>query len=263
MIGFNGGLIGKARDTSASQSLPGVWTLGEQVVARRRGLWPADQYFSNVSLLLLGDGTNGSTVFTDIGPNAFNVNAFGSSRVSTAVFKHGTGSINFPTNTSYLTVPNNQAFSFAGGNFTVECWVYMATQTFGNKGLITNWNAGSGVGPWQVGIASLSTSPVFYWNYTGSFESRLITGTAFTQNAWGHLAIVRNGALITMYQNGVSTASANVGANSIWTGGTGELVIAADQGKAPERNYIGYIDDIRITKGVARYTSTFTPPGPL
>ena len=110
MIGFNGGLIGKDRSTSASQSVPGVWTLREQLKAKRSLLWPPnageDPYYGNVSLLLYGDGANGSTTITDSSPTPKTVTAVGNAQISTAQSKFGGASIAFDGAGDYLIVPS-------------------------------------------------------------------------------------------------------------------------------------------------------------
>jgi hypothetical protein len=108
MIGFNGGLIGKDRSTSASQSVPGVWTLREQLKAKRSLLWPSeDPYYGNVSLLLRGNGTNGSTTIIDSSPSPKTVTAFGNAQISTAQSKFGGSSIAFDGTGDYLDVGSN------------------------------------------------------------------------------------------------------------------------------------------------------------
>ena len=78
---------------------------------------------------------------------------------------------------------------------------------------------------------------------------------AVSTGQWYHVALVRNGNTFNGYLDGVSgsstTSSASIGANS--TNG-------AFFGAQATSNFNGYLDDIRITKGVARYTANFTPP---
>ena len=106
MIGFNGGLIGKDRSTSFSQSVPGVWNLGEQLKAKRAGLWAAnadeDPYFNNVSLLLRGNGINGSTTIIDESATPKTVTVYGNAQISTAQSKFGGASIYLDGTGDYL-----------------------------------------------------------------------------------------------------------------------------------------------------------------
>jgi len=93
--------------------------------------------------------------------------------------------------------------------------------------------------------------------YYGS-STLSVTRPTFSTATWYHVAVVRNGATVTLYINGTSSSSANFPSSttSINTGGTNPLKIGEYAGGCID----GYIDDLRITKGVARYTASFTPP---
>jgi hypothetical protein len=85
----------------------------------------------------------------------------------------------------------------------------------------------------------------------------LTASTAISANTWVHFAATRSGTTVRLFRNGAldgtATISGQAGSNSITIGN-----------QAPglgNNNYlIGYLDDIRLTKGVARYTTSFTPP---
>ena len=84
-----------------------------------------DPYFSNVSLLLHGDGTNGSTTIIDSSPLPKTVTAFGNAQISTAQSKFGGSSIAFDGTGDSLTIP---AITFAG-DFTLEAWLYKTARS--------------------------------------------------------------------------------------------------------------------------------------
>jgi hypothetical protein len=83
---------------------------------------PLDPNFANVSLLLYGNGINGSTSIIDSSPSPKTVTAFGNAQISTAQSKFGGSSIAFDGTGDYLTVPDNDNFALGNGNFTIECW---------------------------------------------------------------------------------------------------------------------------------------------
>jgi hypothetical protein len=79
---------------------------------------------------------------------------------------------------------------------------------------------------------------------------------AGTDGTWNHIAIVCSNGTIKLYFNGV-----NVGGTSTNTMPTGNCFITAGASvNYSSYSYNGYQDDIRVTTGVARYTSNFTPP---
>ena len=253
MIGFNGGLIGAARETSNAQSVPGVWTPQEQLKAKRAYLWPPnsgeDPYIANVSLLLRGNGTNGSTTFTDNSLNSFAITANGSAQISTAQSKYGGASMYFPgSSSSYLSTPSNAAFQFGTGDFTIEFWVYLtgSGSLFSNA---TNLYANNCLNCRLYSSGTLD----FYTN--GGTEYTSIS-SAVTASTWTHLAFVRSGNTVTIYKNGTS-----IGSNANWGINLNLTNFYINGGR--DGNGEKYYDDFRITKGVARYTSNFTPPGEL
>ena len=92
---------------------------------------PVDEEFGNVSLLLHGDGTNGSTTIVDSSSSTKAVTAFGDAQISTAQSKFGGASIAFDGNGDYLTIPPSAKFEFGTDPFTVEFWIYPTTSTAG------------------------------------------------------------------------------------------------------------------------------------
>lgn len=218
---------------------------------------PVDPVFNNVSLLLHGNGANGSTTITDSSPTPKTVTAVGNAQISTAQSKFGGSSIAFDGAGDALTVQNNVSLQMESGNFTIEFWIYFNSisgyQTPFDKGYI------------QAGGLLLQT---------GNGNGRLIvygagvaviteTGAASTGN-WIHYALVRSGTTLTLYRDGISSGSAtnstnfnNVNQMGIGAAGAAIPAISLNVGDFAIN---GYINDLRITKGVARYTANFTPP---
>jgi len=161
----------------------------------------------------------------------------GVTQISTSVVKFGTGSISF--NGSRLVVPSAPTLIF-NGNFTMECWFYPTTLT-GNDGIFAS--SGQRFGLIRVGDS-------IYW--LGSPDVAGSSGT-LTVNTWHHIAVSRSGSTLRLFVNGVlggSGTTTQVNSSNIW-------YVGSNQGN---ENLEGYIDDLRITNGYARYTATFTAP---
>ena len=211
---------------------------------------PTDPDFANVSLLLHGDGTNGSTTVIDSSPSPQTVTAAGDAQISTAQSKFGGVSIAFDGSGDYLTGPSNNAnFNFGTGDFTIEAFAYpvenlrngtiFCYRSNSNDGVIVIQNAGQ----WFAKVGGVS-----------------IAAGAVTLNSFSHIAAVRASGVLTLYVNGTSVGS-NSSATYNLTGSASHVVRIGALSETPSSlQWKGYIDDLRITRGVARYVSNFTPP---
>lgn len=228
-----------------------------------------DPYFANVSLLLTGQGTAGSTAIVDSSPNAWAVTN-GSNRVTYSATSPqiGTTSMRFPGTGNYLRIPQVGVANVGTGNFTIEAWMKFdsvsTTQTLLWFNGVLDGNGYAGI---RVDI-STTYGPVFrhYLSSTaGSWRTTsLVTTTSMSTNTWYYWTMVRNGATITVYVNGVAEATYNIAANSIYSNVAENWIGAKNFGTAgsPSVNQpmAGYIEQLRFTTGVARYTTNFTPP---
>jgi hypothetical protein len=218
------------------------WTITPQTKV------PVDPVFNNVSLLLHGNGTNGSTTITDNSPTPKTVTAVGNAQISTAQSKFGGASIAFDGTGDYLNTPNDSAYKFGTSDFTVECWINTTDITFDLINLLNN-----AVGNWGIVIFESE----FYWQ-TAHGVTNLISAvpcSSILNGAWNHIAITRSGSSLRLFFNGVLQGASPYTDNTNYNG-SGLLTVS--DGVHGDLN--GYIDDLRITKGVARYTSNFTPP---
>jgi hypothetical protein len=206
-----------------------------------------DPDFASVSLLLHMDGTNGSTTFTDSSSSNRTITAFGNAQISTAQNKFGGASALFDGNGDYLTAPSDASFAFGTGNFTVEGWVYFGNlSTFST--IVSTRGQGNSLTGWTIGLDS-SERPYFY---TNGFD---ILGSALAQNTWHYFAVAKDGSNLQMYIDGAQVGSTFTDTKNYTLQ---DLAIGSVTGGLQVWN--GYIDDLRITKGVARYTANFTAP---
>jgi hypothetical protein len=198
-----------------------------------------DPFFNNVTLLMHCDGADTSTVFTDV--KGHTVTRSGSAAIRTAQSKFGGASVWFG-GSEYLTSADTADWDLLG-DFTIECWAFR-----NNTSTIKSLVAGS---PMSSNTFIAINNAVPYHNIGGSGKSG---STAINSLQWYHLAIVRTGSLIKFYINGINDATMDVtyataiSPTGLWLGGQTTWL------------HDGYLDDIRITKGIARYTANFTPP---
>jgi hypothetical protein len=211
-----------------------------------------DPFFSSVSLLLPMD-----TAFTDLSSTPKTVTNSGGS-ISTAQKKNGAGSglFNSSGGTDVLTISHNAGFSFqAGDSFTIECWYYPTS--FGSYNYLISKGLGGFQREWALGVTG---STVNWYRQTGGNDVAFSANATVTLNQWTHIAAVCNGSTVTLYKDGVSVGATawdtpQGSEQPLWIMQFLDFRNISHEGR-------GYIDNIRITKGVggARYTANFTPP---
>lgn len=219
-----------------------------------------DPYFANVSLLLHFDGANGSTTFTDSSPTPKTVTALGGAAISTAQSKFGGASGYFDGNGDYLSVPHSSSLSLISGNFTIEARIYISSLSATGFVLIGKDGVfGTSYPQYRIMVPSSAKLTAFLGNGNGvSPVGTTYTGTTtISTGAWHHIAIVKSGSTLIGFLDGGIEFSA---AAATMYEGSKPLLIGYEKDQPSSFFMHGYIDELRITKGVARYTTAFTPP---
>ena len=212
-----------------------------------------DVHFPKVKLLLPFDGSNGATSTTDSSNANNSVTFVGTAQLSTAQSKFGGSSLLLDGDSDYVYVANDD-LDLGGVSFTMEFWVYLLG---GVGSLITFYSdyAGSSSG---MAIEKLADNTLKV-NMTG--DGADISGTTtLSTGQWYHIALSGDDGSYKLFLNGTQEGSTFTGSS---TNGTTNKYIGtfywSGLGGAV-RLWNGYIEDFRITKGLARYTSNFTPP---
>jgi len=218
------------------------------------GTTTGDAYYPQVAALLHFDGTNGSTVITDNSKNNLTVTSVNGAAISTAQSKFGGASCFFDGADDYLSINYNSVFNFGTDSFTWESWIY-PTNISGIDGIYAT-SGGTGANPKFVIHLNAGTPSIHYNNLTNGSDIYTTATSAVSINTWTHLAFVRNGSNWTWYING---NSAGTGTNNTTITFTSQPTYIGYGGESYFTQFNGYIDELRITKGIARYTSNFTP----
>lgn len=221
----------------------------------------------NVELLLHMDGANNSTTFTDSSKNGTTVTRYGNAKVSTDQSKFGGSSAYFDGNGDFLQIADNNAFEIGGGDFTFEAWIYLTGYSPSYNGYYiasiinkdTN-NARSYVFQISGTSSSWTTLGVALFSSNISYVSTQASHT-FALNTWYHVAASRNGTSLRLYVNGIDIGG---GTNSTIAQNTSATIeIGSESPYFASQGYgyyfPGYMDELRIVKGKALYTSNFTP----
>jgi len=171
-------------------------------------------------------------------------------QISTSVKKFGTGSLAFD-GSDWLKAPNSPNYDMRDGDFTIEGWYY---QTADGGQICCKYEAGNQAS-WAIGFSGSSWDVYTYYSTTSYLT--IYTGSAPAKNQWNHFALERNGSNIEFYVNGSRVAQ--VAAQTMRT--TTSAVSIGNLGQGYSSFFTGYIDDLRITKGYARYSgTTYTMP---
>ena len=170
--------------------------------------------------------------------NATASNTYRQFTTSSAVYFDGTG--------DYLDVPASPTLAHGTGSFTIEFWMY-ATSIVGTQNIYDTRNASGG-----FTVNMVSGVVGFYGEVAGMY---LLQSSALSADTWYHVAIVRNVNAMALYIDGTSVATATN--SSDFTNTTNTIGARYSQ---DTQYYSGYLQDLRVSKGLARYTSNFTPP---
>lgn len=211
----------------------------------------------DIVLLMAGSGTAGSTSFPDTSYIQTTLTGAGNTQIVASPSQFGTGSVSFDGNGDYITAPNNSAYAFGFGDFTIEGWIYLNSYGGGGyidfAGTIVDTQSAGG-DPYGVVLIMTTSGNVRAYS----------AGTIFTSTAtiplstWTFVTIVRVSGTLTLYINGAYETSAAHPNNLTSPAMTIGTVV---DGRAANTylKFDGYMNDLRISK-VAQYTSAFTPP---
>lgn len=207
---------------------------------------------TNTSLLL--NFTNAGIYDAAVQNNAITV---GDAQASTTVSKWSPTSMKFDGTGDYLDLGSNPAFVMGAGDWTVEGWVYPTATTAGHW-MYLQGNA-SAFAAIRIGCQSNQVFLLISTNGTTFTVSSGLVGSV-PNNAWTYLAVTRSGATVTLYVNGTSVYTSTALSTSALMTGTYNLVGRIDPTNL--QYFTGYLQDVRITKGVARTITTPTAAFP-
>lgn len=201
----------------------------------------------------------------------------GSAQISSSAAKYGSTSISFPSSGSYLTTLSTQTGasyqptptmgSVLTGDFTIEMWVnFTSGQTSGVRTLMAQWSQVSSATAGWILRSNAGTFEFYFAPHTQAAAT--VSGGSVSAGNWQHIAVTRSGTTVRLFVNGtvVSTNSSVTAYGSPLTVpySFGNYYSASNTLPATGPvDFIGYIDDARITGGYARYTANFSIPAPM
>lgn len=246
---------------------------------------PSDPYWDNVSLLLPFDDSDGAGATPDLSANAATVTLGATATIvgvgDVAVGrdpKFGTGALYLSeadraSHTSYVSATyDSTLYDWWTTDYTVEAWiraygingfnVWQWSQIYTAPRMIGNMQSANFVPSvpnntvfnWSFGPVTSGALEFAYWN--GSTIQKITSSTGvMSLDTWHHVAMSNENGTIRLFVDGTIVQS-----ESIFGTPSSSSSLPLVVGQADNESLTGFVDDLRITKGVARYTTDFTPP---
>lgn len=213
-----------------------------------------DPNFSSVVLLSHFDGVDGSTTLVD--EKGHTLTANGNAQLDTAQSKFGTASLLLDGTGDYVTSPDSADWT-PTGDFTIEGWVRFAAITSSHV-FCSQYNSVGNQRGWYFRRTSSARLTFNFHPFGDGTVENCEGGWTTAINTWYHVAATRSGNVYRVFADGVQIASRTTSfgpfnSNSV-------LAFGAVDSSSFSQFFNGWLDDWRITNGVARYTGAFTPP---
>ncbi len=218
-----------------------------------------DQY---TKLLIHSDTYDWDLNFEDSSQSAHVITPYSQAHHSTDLQHFGTSAMYFDGAGDYLSIQDHEGFHFGIDNFTIDLWVHHLANS-GNYENYVNYSDHGGTATHgflirrkpDLTLQILIDSDGSGWEYIYS------TTETISSNGWHHIAIVRDGNTIKPFLDGNLMTVSNPNYSNSISSAPSILTIGAEfEGGAGVWSISGYIDEVRISKGIARWTSNFTPP---
>lgn len=211
--------------------------------------------------LVLAMPFNQATGLRDVSSRNRNPGAYGDVSISSTISKYYGSSARFDGSGDYLSLESSQDWNFRGLNWTVECWIYYVSGTHipiytqlqsldsnSNRLQLSINSVSSGIGSWTSYAESSAGAVLFNINQTASIST----------NTWTHVAFVRSGETFYIFKDG-SLVISNTDSDSLEDISRSSYIGVHRIGGALQY-FNGHIQDLRVYKGIAKYTANFTPP---
>lgn len=232
----------------------GIATSGQLTANPKFTAIEPDPDFSSVVLLMHME------TLTDSSNSGHTPSLNGSATLSSSQAKFGTQSASIPAVAgSFISIPDDIDFTFGTGDWTMEAWVYINTPTGnGQRAFLSKWlnngNLTLHMSYQNDGKYSIA------WSDNGSFDAgKTAVGTAvFPTATWAHMAVVRDGTTMRSFIDGTADVTLNMSTSVLFDSSVDFRIGNNENDASSELD--GFIDEVRITKGVARYTANFDVP---
>jgi hypothetical protein len=206
--------------------------------------------------LLHMNGADTSTTFTDESGKTWT--AGGNAKLTTTAPKFGSASGIFDGTGDYIDTPDDPDFDVAAGDFTIDCWIkrgntnatlYRLLGQAASNNASSSYSCMMRLDATKYLIAGVGVSTTVY----------VTNGTTVVNDTnWHHIAMVRYGNTLTAYLDGTAAGTLDMTGKTVNNSSNKWAIGRA--GEFENGDFIGQIDEFRFSKGIARWTTNFTPP---
>lgn len=220
-------------------------------------LEPADNY---AKLLLHCNGTDGSQTFTDeVGKT---VTAEGTAQIDTAQKVFGTGSGLFDGDSDYLTVPDHADWDFGTGDWTIDFWIRIPAAISSAQYIVGQHEEAPNYYQWYISFTAAGHLEIYFsdGNMTVGYSVYAVD-LGLSPDTWHHIAVVRSGTACLVFVDGISkTVQISQAFETKDLGDYNSPLYIGVQGRLKEDYFDGWLEEFRISKGIARWTANFSVP---
>jgi hypothetical protein len=205
------------------------------------------------NLVLHFSNADASTTITDTSASAHACTAVGNAQIDTAQYKYTGSSLLLDGSGDYVTSDGSGEFAFGTGDFSIDMWVRL--NATGSNGNLYDSRPNATNGAYLTIYRDNADSKIKIWNNGGVI---LASTTTVSTGAWYHVAVTRYNGTIRLFINGTAQGAPTLDSTN-YANPAGRPWIGAQSDSAGSY-WNGWIDEVRVVKGFARWTSDFTPP---
>jgi len=253
----NGGIFTQPTEVSITTD-----TEGSDIYYTLDGSEPTDEFSIPIdeytTLLMHYEGSQGSTIFTDEIGHA--ITPMGNAHIDTSTSKFGVSSVAFDGTEDCVLVEDSPDWHFGTEDFTIEFWIRLNNILPINSSAFIISQSKNSNNEWYLFLQNNAGG--YYWNFGVRPSGIAITSpTTIEPNTWYHISLVRDNNTWRIYQDGTQLGEDYINSNSVPDIAADIAIGAFYRGATGLTGCLdGNIDEVRISKGVARWTGEFTPP---
>lgn len=219
-----------------------------------------DPFFSSVVQLAHFDGTNGSTTFTNSCPRGNTLTSNAVCSLTTAQFQWGTASVRMNSALAGARGASHADYNFSTNDFTIELWIRPDTLNLDNNSskVYFDMRDASLTAAWVPTISASNASGNLQYRANGA--TQIVGANVIVAATWQYIALCRNSGTTRLFHGVAGGNATQVGSN--FTDSNTYIQSQMTVGAAGNfgGSVIGDFDDLRVTNGVGRYTTTFSVP---
>lgn len=220
-----------------------------------------DPYILATTFLCSFDGADAATAASDDSRLVQTITFVGTAQLDTAQQKFGSASLLLDGNSDYVTVPDRAEHTVVG-QFTVEAWIRINALGANDQVIASQYNASGSNRTWTFHVAADGTAVHFQVSNTGASVTHTAsaTGLSLATGIWYHVAATRGpGGTLRVFVDGTVGGTTDTVTGPLADSATVVAIGTRFLSGSPNLYFNGWIDEVRITNGFARYTANFTP----